>query len=1751
MNFDRGFRIPYTENRDSWKPLINGMPIPIENGIGHGQGSMPIMSNGNEFVGGWDPTLASRRPILMNNRTLSGQQSCTTNDNGNYWSSPTEKMILQGNGSGENGNHWTLNGNERGGNGNHWSIHGNEFDESRNSWNPVTTKKIIYEKPHPTHVEMQERRVETENWQDLIGMYTGVLPQNTLDSNKIHEDSNRRPPKVVPSNEKPKWVTRPSRRQDHVSNQASNFISTDPANWKCGNSETIVSSSSNLTCVSSANEACNNGVYDLRLLFNQNRPTQVESNIMRTTSWTSTLENHPAQRSTSNNLISRPKDGFPGANQHAAYDPSSPPTFKPDATAFNILNSYPFDPITPYSSQKYKQCQWVPKQVNFQAAETFTPVKQSNNYRTVSTKDADDLYNELLQTINNSPPSSAISTSQNENVRSNERDELVFDLNQTPEQQTPDTNKNFPFAPVTPYNQQSQWVAEKVNFLAEETSTTDQTVSTKDADYLYNELVQTIGDSPPSAMSSTQKEQIVSNEREEQVIDLNQTPQQKTPSRRKKHRPKVIRESKPRRTPKPKEPANGSTHETPKVKRKHVRKQGVNSGENTPVESVTKRKYVRKNDISEPPSVVETAPKSCKKKLNFDLECPPQDESHENIKSQQEVYINLNSQETQQNRRIDGVRVTQHNEYTGGNKVNDRVGIKDNFVQANTVPIYVQGTPIIDERRGIKRPKSNANALDSFLQYQKFLLGVANRSYDQKSFNLFDNHKKLKMQNEYQDQDLEDNARQINNIYRNSVGSAMQLLNSCIRVDQSCTVVNSQPPLDATRHLQKQHVLPGMQPRTMRASNYTPSEMISWKPIQTTPKWDSRYTVSTYPSANSFEKKQNAKPRSYNQRLDGLSQNLQQQHQGYQQASTIARGRQRTKKVELSVETITHMLEGLHIYDGNKKLQNQLIVYRNSDAMIPFEPIKKRAPRPRVDLDTETERVWRQLMGIEGSEGPTTKDKDKEKWWEDERRVFRGRAESFIARMHLVQGDRRFSRWKGSVVDSVIGVFLTQNVSDHLSSSAFMSLAARFPLKSTSKNELCCQDRVRNGPYSVTEPIEFTKSSESIKNMTHRTSLTKGAMYNHNSISVEEVILPQDSFSSSTIDEFRSSSGSNSHVDDVTITGFKTRKQSGPLLNLMQDYNPMFGGIPNMQNSFENTVYEASSKQKASHDPPTGPEPNSSKGSKVKNADERKQTMHWDSLRKEALLNGKSKERNKDAADSLDYEALRRAHVDEISDAIRERGMNNMLADRMKDFLNRLVRDHGSIDLEWLRDAPPDKAKDYLLSFRGLGLKSVECVRLLTLHHLAFPVDTNVGRIAVRLGWVPLQPLPESLQLHLLEMYPILESIQKYLWPRLCKLDQLTLYELHYQMITFGKVFCTKSKPNCNACPMRAECRHFASAYASARLALPGPEEKRIVTSDAPVATPIPPIVNMPLPLPLPPAENNFNTIRTLCEPIIEEPSTPEPEVAELTISDIEDQYYGDDYDEIPSIKLNMEEFTTNLQNIIQDSKELQENMSKALVALNPNAASIPTPKLKDVSRLRTEHLVYELPDSHPLLDGFDKREPDDPSHYLLAIWTPGETANSVQPPEIECPAQQSGRLCDRATCFSCNNVKESNSQVVRGTILIPCRTAMRGSFPLNGTYFQVNEMFADHESSLEPIAVPRAWIWNLPRRKVYFGTSVTTIFKGLSTEGIQYCFWKGFVCVRGFDRIKRAPRPLMARLHFPASKLLAQRMKKTTNNNK
>jgi hypothetical protein len=73
-----------------------------------------------------------------------------------------------------------------------------------------------------------------------------------------------------------------------------------------------------------------------------------------------------------------------------------------------------------------------------------------------------------------------------------------------------------------------------------------------------------------------------------------------------------------------------------------------------------------------------------------------------------------------------------------------------------------------------------------------------------------------------------------------------------------------------------------------------------------------------------------------------------------------------------------------------------------------------------------------------------------------------------------------------------------------------------------------------------------------------------------------------------------------------------------------------------------------------------------SKTKKARVGARKKRTYDWDILRKEVIANRGNEERNQNAKDALDWETIRQIDVKEISDTIRERGMNNMLSERIK-----------------------------------------------------------------------------------------------------------------------------------------------------------------------------------------------------------------------------------------------------------------------------------------------------------------------------------------------------------------------------------------------------------------------------------------------------------------------------------------------------
>ncbi|KAK9051523.1 hypothetical protein SSX86_028150 [Deinandra increscens subsp. villosa] len=476
-----------------------------------------------------------------------------------------------------------------------------------------------------------------------------------------------------------------------------------------------------------------------------------------------------------------------------------------------------------------------------------------------------------------------------------------------------------------------------------------------------------------------------------------------------------------------------------------------------------------------------------------------------------------------------------------------------------------------------------------------------------------------------------------------------------------------------------------------------------------------------------------------------------------------------------AIDQLIVRLELLHI-DRDTVVQgyhekNALVVYQQDRSLVPY--VKKRKQRPKVDLDEETNRVWMLLLEDINSQGIDGTDEDKAKWWEEERRVFRGRADSFIARMHLVQGDRRFSQWKGSVLDSVVGVFLTQNVSDHLSSSAFMSLAAQYPLKPNTSSEptemntgsepfheeelgdhdgipMMLQEADSCEEKEIINSNEFSKncvisdnSECEVADLSEKDSaMCKESVINH--IEVDEVVSSHNSADTCSMckpeeqkDKGKAtvksasqntgqmvntvSSQESANSNCMVQQGLETTNLSTETSNASEINNIVETSQDLVQKVVDFHLNENGGNQIINH-----MDEGCSKV-EIKKTEKKETKVDWDNLRLQAESEQK-RERTPGTMDSMDYEAIRAADVKDVADAIKERGMNNRLAERIKDMLDRVVEDHGSIDLEWLRDVPPDKAKEYLLSFRGLGLKSVECIRLLTLQHLAFPVSVIIER---------------------------------------------------------------------------------------------------------------------------------------------------------------------------------------------------------------------------------------------------------------------------------------------------------------------------------------------------------------------------------------------------------------------------------------
>ena len=177
------------------------------------------------------------------------------------------------------------------------------------------------------------------------------------------------------------------------------------------------------------------------------------------------------------------------------------------------------------------------------------------------------------------------------------------------------------------------------------------------------------------------------------------------------------------------------------------------------------------------------------------------------------------------------------------------------------------------------------------------------------------------------------------------------------------------------------------------------------------------------------------------------------------------------------------------------------------------------------------------------------------------------------------------------------------------------------------------------------------------------------------------------------------------------------------------------------------------------------------------------------------VLSQNTNDRNRDLA----YEAMRKRYPSwedvmgadeaELIETVRVAGLANQKAPRIQEILRIINNQEGSLSLAFLEKMPAEKVQDWLLSLKGVGLKTASIVMAFSLGMPAFPVDTHVYRVSGRIG---LRDKDVSVE----KAHTVLQG---------CYCPE-QYGDAHLLLIYLGREICAARKPACPQCPVRDLC---------------------------------------------------------------------------------------------------------------------------------------------------------------------------------------------------------------------------------------------------------------------------------------------------------------------------------------------------------
>jgi endonuclease-3 len=157
------------------------------------------------------------------------------------------------------------------------------------------------------------------------------------------------------------------------------------------------------------------------------------------------------------------------------------------------------------------------------------------------------------------------------------------------------------------------------------------------------------------------------------------------------------------------------------------------------------------------------------------------------------------------------------------------------------------------------------------------------------------------------------------------------------------------------------------------------------------------------------------------------------------------------------------------------------------------------------------------------------------------------------------------------------------------------------------------------------------------------------------------------------------------------------------------------------------------------------------------------------------------------------WEQVRDASAEQVVEAIRPAGLANQKGPRIQQVLREITAQHGSLDLGFLSELPPEEVSAWLRGFKGVGPKTAAIVLLFSLGKPAFPVDTHIYRVSGRIGLRPEKMSAEQAHAHLAGLLP----------PE-------SYYAAHLNLIRLGREICQARRPNCPVCPLKDLCDYYA-----------------------------------------------------------------------------------------------------------------------------------------------------------------------------------------------------------------------------------------------------------------------------------------------------------------------------------------------------